>query len=76
MVIRASAAIALAALGLGAHAAAAQAPAAGQVVAAIPEEVVGFSVSGSGAAPSNTIAVDVRRERVGGQTIVTITPRD
>ena len=76
MRLRISAVIAVSVLGVGGHAALAQAPAANQVIAAIPDEVVGFSVSSSGAAPSNTIAVDVRRERIGRQTIVTITPRD
>jgi hypothetical protein len=76
MRLRISTAIAVSVLCIGGHTASAQAPAANQVVAAIPEAVVGFSVSSSGAAPSNTIAVDVRRERLGGQTIVTITPRD
>jgi hypothetical protein len=76
MRLRISAAIAVSALCVGGHAAVAQAPAANQVVAAVPEAVVGFSVSSAGATPSNTIAVDVRRERLGDETIVTVTPRD
>ncbi|HEX6714071.1 MAG TPA: hypothetical protein VF066_11820 [Thermoleophilaceae bacterium] len=70
-------AIVIAVLVLSGHVAGAQAPAANQmVVAAIPEELVGFSLSEAGPAASNTITVDVRRETVGDTTIVTIVPRD
>lgn len=69
--------IAIAVLALSGHVALAQTPAANQmVVAAIPEELVGFSLSAAGPSASNTIAVDVRRETVGDTTIVTIVPRD
>jgi hypothetical protein len=59
---------------LGPAAAAADAPTVGQmVVGGVPEEVFGL---GSDASVRSTIAVEVRRERLGSQTILTIVPRD
>jgi hypothetical protein len=59
---------------LGPGAASAQAPPAGQmVVAGVPQEVFGL---GSDASVRSTITVDVRRERMGSATILTIVPRD
>jgi hypothetical protein len=77
MLLRVSTAIVVGLIGVGGHAALADAPAQNQmVVAGVPEAVVGFEVSGAGVMARNTVAVDVRRERIGDTTLVTIVPRD